>query len=70
MTNNEAYIEYQKMLVQLHRLIADNLGDSKEAQELNEDMEIPELELTEQDIVRLNSLSGDLQEYFSQCRKK
>jgi tetratricopeptide (TPR) repeat protein len=58
--DNRHYREYQRMLVKLHSLIAQGTGDSAEAIELRQAMEEPEQHLSQEQMVRLNSLSGDL----------
>lgn len=54
------YREYQSLLVQLHLLISQQAGDSPEAIELRQAMEEPEQHLSQQEMIRLNALSGDL----------
>ena len=54
------YREYQRLLVELHALIASGAGDSPQAMALREEMEGPEAYLSREEIIRLNALSGDL----------
>lgn len=59
-SDHRHYREYQRMLVQLHAMIAAGHGESAEAVRLREDMEEPEGRLSQDEVVRLNALSGDL----------
>jgi len=59
-TNNSHYRDYQRMLVQLHALIAQGAAGSAEAAALREEMEMPEGHLSRDELVHLNALSGDL----------
>ena len=54
------YREYQRLLVELHGLIAAGRNQSVESRELRQRMEKVELDLSEEEIVRLNALSADL----------
>lgn len=54
------YREYQRLLVELHALIAAGRNQSREAQELRQHMEQVEAHLSEDEMVRLNALSADL----------
>jgi len=54
------YQEYQRMLVELHALIAAGRNQSSDAQRLRVQMEVPEAHLSEKEIIRLNELSSDL----------
>jgi hypothetical protein len=58
--DNRHYREYERMLVELHTLIAQGKGDSAQAIELRQEMDEPEAYLSEEEAVRLNALSGDL----------
>ena len=58
--DNPHYRRYARMLIDLHRLIADGKVNSPEAYNLREAMEEPEAHLTEAEQLRLNALSGDL----------
>jgi tetratricopeptide (TPR) repeat protein len=59
-TDNRAYVEYESLLKELHRLIADGQGDSVEADRVRELMDAPERQLNRWEINRLNGLSADL----------
>jgi tetratricopeptide (TPR) repeat protein len=59
-SDNRNYREYERMLVRLHALIAGGGGDSTEALELRQEMEALESQLSNEEMVRLNALSGDL----------
>lgn len=54
------YREYERLLVDLHALIATNRGDDDEAMAVRDRMEQVEADLTDSEILRLNALSGDL----------
>jgi tetratricopeptide (TPR) repeat protein len=54
------YREYQRLLVELHGLIASGRNQSPEARDLRHRMEQIEVHLSEDEIVRLNALSADL----------
>lgn len=54
------YREYQRLLVELHALIAAGKNQSLEARDLRHRMEQVEAHLSEDEIVRLNALSADL----------
>lgn len=54
------YREYQRLLVELHALIAAGRNQSPEARDVRQRMEQVEAHLSEEEIVRLNSLSADL----------
>lgn len=58
--DNMSYREYQQLLVELHRMIADGRNQSPEAAKLRQRMERVEANLSEDEIVRLNALSADL----------
>ena len=58
--DNVHYREYQRLLVELHALIAARRNQSPEASELRHHMERAEAHLSEEEIVRLNALSADL----------
>lgn len=58
--DNVHYREYQRLLVELHALIAAGRNQSSEARELRGLMERAEAHLSEDEIVRLNALSADL----------
>ncbi len=58
--DNYYYREYQRLLVELHRLIAAGQSQSLEAGEIRNLMEKAEARLSEDEIVRLNALSSDL----------
>jgi len=58
--DNVHYREYQRLLVQLHGLIAAGSNQSPDARELRQQMEKAESQLSEDEIVRLNALSADL----------
>ena len=57
---NPAYREYEHLLVQLHRLIAEGQGDSEAADILRDAMDEPDRKLSHQEVARLNGLSSDL----------
>jgi hypothetical protein len=58
--DNVHYREYQRLLVELHALIAAGRSQSSEATQLRHLMERAEANLSEDEIVRLNALSADL----------
>jgi len=55
-----AAIEYCRLLVELHRLIALDLGDSSDADAIRERMEQPWSQLSEAEVEQTNALSEDL----------
>jgi hypothetical protein len=57
---NPNYLEYEDLLKELHRLIAEGKGDSDEADNVREIMEWPERKLTREELDRLEGLSADL----------
>lgn len=67
MTRDQAYHAYETLLRSLHVLIALGMGDGYEADLLREAMEGYSKELNDEDIQRLNDLSGDL---YDQRRRK
>ncbi|HZL33876.1 MAG TPA: hypothetical protein VFC78_01120 [Tepidisphaeraceae bacterium] len=58
--DNYYYREYQRLLVELHALIAAGRNQSSEARQLRQFMERAEADLVEEEVVRLNALSADL----------
>lgn len=58
--DNVHYREYQRLLVELHALIAAGQNRSPEARKLRDRMELAEANLSEDEIIRLNGLSADL----------
>jgi len=58
--DNVHYREYQRLLVELHALIAAGRNQSSEARRVRGLMECAEADLSEEEIVRLNALSADL----------
>ena len=58
--DNPNYVQYESMLKDLHRLIAEGKGDSDEADALREAMDVPWRALSSEEIDRLNRLSSDL----------
>jgi tetratricopeptide (TPR) repeat protein len=58
--SNPSYIEYEKLLHELHQLMAQGKGDSPEADLIRDEMDRPWRELSEEEIARLNGLSADL----------
>lgn len=54
------YLDYQRMLIELHAMIAAGTGDSDEAMDLRALMDGPEARLTESEMSQLDALSGDL----------
>lgn len=58
--DNSAYLEYERLLMRLHEVMAEGKGDSAEADALRDEMEKPEQELSHEEIMRLNGLSADL----------
>lgn len=58
--DNYHYREYQRLLVELHALIAAGRNQSSEARDIRNLMEKAEARLSEDEIVRLNALSADL----------
>jgi hypothetical protein len=59
-TLSEPYIEYTRLLRQLHALIRRGEGDTEEADELRDAMDEPWSRLTEQELVLVRSLGADL----------
>lgn len=57
--NNPNYVEYVRLLRQLHRLIAEG-NDGDEADALRDDMDAPWYALSEEEIARIRGLSADL----------
>jgi tetratricopeptide (TPR) repeat protein len=57
---NPSYVEYERLLMALHRLIAEGKGDTDEADAVREQMEWPERNLSRDEMDRLNGLSADL----------
>ena len=61
MTANQIhYRQYERLLVDLHLMIASGTGDSDQAMELRERMESTAAHLSESEVSRLDALSGDL----------
>lgn len=58
--DNPSYVEYESLLKDLHRLIAEGKCDSEEADMVRDEMDRPERELTGEEMARLNGLSADL----------
>ena len=58
--DNVHYREYQRLLVELHALIAAGQNQSAEARRVRGLMERAEADLSEEEIIRLNALSADL----------
>jgi len=59
-SENPDYREYERLLIEVHRLIAHGRGDSTDADALREQLEVPASGLNTDEIVRLDSLSADL----------
>ncbi|HKI35140.1 MAG TPA: hypothetical protein VKA46_25005 [Gemmataceae bacterium] len=57
--NNPNYVEYVRLLRQLHRLIAEG-NDGDEGDALRDDMDAPWYALSEEEIARIRGLSADL----------
>lgn len=57
---NPYYVEYVRLLVQLHDLIATGKGDDEEADTIRDQMDGPWRNLNEHEIARLRDLSADL----------
>src|SRR5437773_9116414 len=57
---NRSFVEYEGLLKELHRLIAAGRGDSPEAEAVSERMELPEADLSRDELQRLKGLSADL----------
>src|SRR5688500_5312153 len=58
--DNPHFVEYERGLLELMRLISDGLGDSSEAEALRDKMESAWRELDSAEIARLDGLSADL----------
>ena len=58
--DSQHYSQYETLLKELHRLIAEGKGDDDEADAVRDEMEMPERNLIQQEIMRLNGLSADL----------
>jgi hypothetical protein len=59
-TLSESYVEYTRLLRQLHALISRGEGDTEEADELRDAMDEPWNRLTEQELALVRSLGADL----------
>ena len=59
-SDNPEYVAYERLLIQIHQLIADGKGDDEEVEAVRDRMDAPEQKLTQNEIMRLNSLSADL----------
>ena len=59
-SDNKYFREYQQMVVKLHTLIAAGDGDSDFAVEVRQEIAEPEAHLSQEEVVRLNALPGDL----------
>src|SRR5262245_18001598 len=59
-TDNPNYLEYERLLKELHHLIRDGQGDSDEADKIRDSMDWPERKLTREEHDRLKGLSADL----------
>jgi hypothetical protein len=57
---NPYYVEYERLLRELHRLIAEGRGDTEEADLIRDDMDVPERKLSREEQDRLDGLSADL----------
>lgn len=58
--DNPDYTTYERLLIELHRLIAEGKGDDEEAEAVRDEMDAPEQRLSQDEIMRLNGLSADL----------
>lgn len=58
--DNPHYVEYETRLKELHHLIAEGKGDSDEADEVRDAMDLPYRHLTREEVDRLRGLSADL----------
>lgn len=58
--NNLAVMEYERLLIQLHELIAEGKGDADDADAVRDEMELPERQLSRAELLLLNGLSADL----------
>jgi tetratricopeptide (TPR) repeat protein len=59
-SDNPHYVEYERLLRQLHQLIAEGRGDTDEADRIREEMDEPWRKLRQEEVDRLNGLSADL----------
>lgn len=59
-SDNPYYLEYEALLKQLHELMAAGKSDSNEAETIRDKMDSPWLNLSREEIQRLNGLSADL----------
>ena len=57
---NPAYVKYESLLIELHRLIAAGMGNDDEADVVRDEMDAPWLKLSQEENMRLNGLSADL----------
>jgi tetratricopeptide (TPR) repeat protein len=58
--DNPHYVEYETRLKELHDLIGEGKGDSDEADEVRDAMDLPYRQLTREEVDRLRGLSADL----------
>lgn len=60
LAENPEYIAYEKLLIELHRLIADGKGDDEEAEAVRDAMDTPWYRLSREEDDRMSGLSADL----------
>lgn len=58
--DNAHFRDYERMIVELHKMMADGQSSSPAANDLRERMEIPEAHVSSEELRVLNNLSGDL----------
>ena len=58
--DNPNYVAYERLLIELHRLIADGKGDDDEAEAVRDQMDAPWYRLSTEEDDRMSGLSADL----------
>ncbi len=58
--DNPNYVAYERLLIELHRLIAEGKGDDEEAEAVRDQMDTPWYRLSPEEDERMGGLSADL----------
>jgi len=58
--NNPDYVQYERLLDELSRLMAEGKGDTNEADAVRDEMDAPWYKLSQEEIDRLRGVSADL----------